>query len=421
MTLLDRARTGITDEIRYISDKEGIDAEVIRSLLCKGEIVILQNNSKRAEPVGVGRMLSTKVNVNIGTSTSSSSLEEEVEKALVGVESGADTVMDLSTGGDLDLIRQSILRAVKTPVGTVPIYQAACKHTSIADISSDEMFNALRKHCKDGVDFVTVHAGVNRKSLEALRSSNRMLGVVSRGGAITAAWMLQNDSENPFYSEFDYLLEILSEYDVVASLGDGMRPGCIDDSSDRPEFTELITIGELVERCRRAGVQSMVEGPGHVPLDEIETSVKAMKYLSNGAPVYLLGPLVTDLAPGYDHFTAAIGGAIAGIHGADFLCVTTPSEHLALPNREDIRNGVIVTRIAAHAIDLVKEGQRERARRMDREIAKARRDLNWQRQLELAIDPEHARRIHSRSKESDVCSICGDLCAIKTMNETDSL
>ncbi|OYT64236.1 phosphomethylpyrimidine synthase [Methanosarcinales archaeon ex4572_44] len=418
MTLLDRARSGITDEIRFVSDSEGIDAEVIRNLLCKGEIVILQNNSKRADPVGVGSMLSTKVNANVGTSTTSSSLEEEVEKARAGVESGADTVMDLSTGGNLDLIRQSILGAVNAPVGTVPLYQAACKHTSIADISSDEMFNVLRQHCRDGVDFVTVHAGVNRNSLRELESSNRILGVVSRGGAITTAWMLQHDSENPFYSEFDYLLEILSEYDVVASLGDGMRPGCIHDSSDRPEYTELITLGELVERCRRAGVQCMVEGPGHVPLDEIETSVRAMKYLSKGAPVYLLGPLVTDLAPGYDHFTAAIGGAIAGMHGADFLCVTTPAEHLALPTSEDIRNGVMVTRIAAHAIDLVKDGQRKSARRMDNEIARARRDLNWQRQLELAIDPEHARRTHSRSKETDVCSMCGELCAIKVMNDT---
>jgi len=417
MTLLDHARTGVTDEIRFVSNSEGIDAEVIRSLLCKGEIIILQNNSGRAEPVGIGRMLSTKINVNIGTSTISSSLEEEVEKAQVGVESGADTVMDLSTGGDLDLIRRSIVRAVDAPIGSVPLYQAACKHTSITDISSDEMFNVLRQHCRDGVGFVTVHAGVNRNSLKELESSNRILSVVSRGGAITVAWMLQHDAENPFYAEFDYFLEILSEYDVVASLGDGMRPGCIHDSSDRPEYMELITLGELVERCRRAGVQCMVEGPGHVPLDEIATSIKTMKYLSKGAPVYLLGPLVTDLAPGYDHFTAAIGGAIAGMHGADFLCMTTPAEHLALPNREDIRNGVMVTRIAAHAVDLVKDGQRERAHGMDEEIARARRDLDWQRQLELAIDPEHAHKIHSRSKDTDVCSMCGELCAIKVMDD----
>jgi phosphomethylpyrimidine synthase len=280
------------------------------------------------------------------------------------------------------------------------------------------MFNAVRKHCKEGIDFITVHCGVNRNSLEQLESSGRILVVVSRGGAFTIAWMLHHDAENPFYAEFDYLLEIAAEYDVTLSLGDGMRPGCLHDASDRPKYMEFITLGELVERCRSAGVQCMVEGPGHVPLDEIETSVKAMKHLCKGAPLYLLGPLVTDIAPGFDHITAAIGGAVAGMHGADFLCMTTPAEHLALPTKDDIRDGATVTKIAAHAADLVKNGQRVGARSLDDEMARARKGLDWQRQFELAIDPERAREIHSRSKRVDVCSMCGELCAIKVMSKT---
>jgi phosphomethylpyrimidine synthase len=276
----------------------------------------------------------------------------------------------------------------------------------------------VEKHAKDGVDFMTIHAGVNWNSVERLRRSNRLLGVVSRGGAITIGWMLHNERENPYYENFDYLLEILKEFDVTISLGDAFRPGCIEDASDRVKYTEFILLGELVERCRETGVQAMVEGPGHVPIDEIETSVKAMKFVTKNAPLYLLGPLVTDIAAGYDHIAAAIGAAIAGMSGADFICYVTPSEHLALPTVEDVREGVIAAKIAAHAVDLVKEGQRERARKRDYEMSLARKNLDWEKQFRLSIDPEKARQIWERRRsQSDACSMCGELCAIKLVKE----
>ncbi len=403
----------ITKEIKNVAAKEGVDAEEVRVLLAHGELVIPKNNCSKSLPIGIGRRMRTKINANVGTSRDYADIEAEVEKAKTAEKYGADTIMDLSTGGDLDLIRRRIIDAVSVPVGSVPIYQAA--YDGIESMTSDDMFNAVRKHAEDGIDFITVHAGVTRSSFQRLKSSERILDVVSRGGAFTIAWMEHNDSENPFYSEYDYLLEIAREYGVTLSLGDGMRPGCINDASDRAKFEEFIILGELVKRARAKGVQTLVEGPGHVPIDEIGLSVSAMKHLTGNAPIYLLGPLVTDIAPGYDHITAAIGGAVAGMHGADFLCMTTPSEHLALPNVEDIREGTIVTRIAAHAADLVKEGVRERARAADREMALARRDLNWSRQFGLAIDSEKAREIHARSKNVDTCSMCGELCSIKMM------
>ncbi len=412
MTLLKRARSAVTEEIRSVAENEGLDIDTVRNLLLKGYLVIVQNNCKRIKPLGVGSMLRTKVNANIGTSADLIKIEDEIEKGRTALRYGADTVMDLSTGGDLDHIRKIILKTVDAPVGSVPIYQVY-ERTPVANISSDDMFNMVRKHCKDGIDFVTVHCGVNNNSLKQLRSGERILDVVSRGGALTIEWMLEHGRENPFYAEFDYLLEIAAEYDVTLSLGDGMRPGCIHDSSDRCEYTEFIALGELVERCHKADVQCMVEGPGHVPLNEIETSVKAMKHLCKGAPLYLLGPVVTDIAPGYDHITAAIGGAVAGMYGADFLCMTTPAEHLALPTIEDIQDGATVTKIAAHAIDLVKIGQKERARMADEEMAKARKSFDWKHQFELAIDREKAIQIHSRSERTDVCSMCSELCAIK--------
>jgi phosphomethylpyrimidine synthase len=279
------------------------------------------------------------------------------------------------------------------------------------------MFNIVRKHAEDGIDFITIHAGVTLSSFQRLKNSERILDVVSRGGAFTISWMKHSNEENPFYSEYDYLLEIAREYELTISLGDGMRPGCINDASDRAKFEEFIILGELVKKARSEGVQTIVEGPGHVPIDEIGLSVTAMKHLTGNAPIYLLGPLVTDIAPGYDHITAAIGGAVAGMHGADFLCMTTPAEHLALPTVEDIKEGTTVTRIAAHAADLTKEGVRERARLSDREMALARRDLDWNRQFGLAIDSEKAKAIHVRSKNLDACSMCGELCSIKMMRE----
>jgi phosphomethylpyrimidine synthase len=405
----------VTKEIKSVAAKEGFDAEVVRKLLSQGQVVIPKNNRSKSMPVGIGRLMRTKINANVGTSRDYVDIDTEVKKAQTAEKYGADTVMDLSTGGDLDLIRKRIISAVNMPVGSVPIYQAASK--GIENMTSDDMFNAVRKHASDGIDFVTIHAGVTLSSFERLKNSERILDVVSRGGAFTITWMKHNDSENPFYSEYDYLLEIVREYDLTISLGDGMRPGCINDASDRAKFEEFIILGELVKRARLAGVQTLVEGPGHVPIDEIGLSVLAMKHLTGNAPIYLLGPLVTDIAPGYDHITASIGGAVAGMHGADFLCMTTPSEHLALPSVEDIREGTIVTRIAAHAADLVKEGVREKARASDREMALARRDLDWDKQFKLALDSEKAREIHARSKNIDTCSMCGELCSIKMMRD----
>ncbi|MCZ7395380.1 MAG: phosphomethylpyrimidine synthase ThiC [Candidatus Methanoperedens sp.] len=415
-TLMEMAHAGVvTKEIKSVAAKEGVNAEAIKNLVAQGFLVIPKNINSKSEPIGIGKLMRTKINANVGTSRDYVDIEAEVKKAQTAERYGSDTIMDLSTGGDLDLIRKRIIDAVNVPVGSVPIYQAASR--GIENMTSDDMFNAIRKHADDGIDFVTIHAGVTLSSFERLKKSDRILDVVSRGGAFTIAWMKHNDRENPFYSEYDYLLEIAREYDLTISLGDGMRPGCINDASDRAKFEEFIILGELVKRARAKGVQTLVEGPGHVPIDEIGLSVTAMKHLTDNAPIYLLGPLVTDIAPGYDHITAAIGGAVAGMHGADFLCMTTPSEHLALPNVEDIKEGAIVTRIAAHAADLVKEGVRERARAFDREMALARRDLDWNRQFGLAIDSEKAREIHVRSKNVDTCSMCGELCSIKMMRD----
>ena len=413
------------NELETVALVEGVNVEKLKRLLDTGRVVI-PRNVKRAEEAASGREIvlkaigdgmSTKVNVNVGTSKDYVNLDEEVEKAKIALKYGADTIMDLSTGGDLDETRRAILNEVDMPVGTVPIYQAALEQADIrpvVDMSSDDMFNAVRKHAEDGIDFVTIHAGVNLNSLARLQRSGRILDVVSRGGAFLVAWMIHNERENPFYDEYEYLLEIANEYGLTLSLGDGMRPGCIADASDRAKFMEAITLGELVRRAREAGVQALVEGPGHVPLDEIEASVKVIKHVTDFAPLYLLGPLVTDIAPGYDHLVSAIGGAVAGMYGADFLCMVSPSEHLALPSVNDIKEGTIVTKIAAHAADLVKIGQRSKARRLDDEMAYARKSLDWKRQFELAINHEEAQRIRdSRPSESDACSICGDLCAIK--------
>lgn len=416
-TLMDQAHALITPpEVKRVAKEEDISPEKVRRLLAEGRIVIPKNNRGKSKAVGIGRLMRTKINANVGTSMENDSPEEEVEKAKIAEKYGADTIMDLSTGGDLDEIRRRIIDAVSIPVGSVPIYQAAIEH-GIEDMSSDDMFNAVRKHAEDGIDFVTIHAGVTLASVERLKNSKRILDVVSRGGAFTIAWMNHNNKENPFYAEFDYLLELAREYDLTLSLGDGMRPGCIEDASDRAKFMEFITLGELVRRARTLGVQTLVEGPGHVPLDEIGLSVAAMKHLCDDAPLYLLGPLVTDIAPGYDHITAAIGGAVAGMHGADFLCMTTPSEHLGLPTTEDIKEGLIVTKIAAHAADLIREGPREKARERDREMAHARKNLDWEKQFQLSLDPEKARRVHKQGR-GDTCSMCGEFCAIKIIRET---
>ncbi len=423
MTLIDDAKKGVVNGIiKKVAKMEGIETEKLLRLISHGYVVVPRNVLRDdIEPRAIGMYMSTKVNANVGTSIDYINIDEEVEKAIIAQKYGADAVMDLSTGGDLDEIRRKILKVTKVPFGTVPIYQAARSRKRVVDMSEDDFFKVVEKHAKDGVDFMTIHAGVNWVTVDRLKRSNRLLGVVSRGGAITIGWMLHNEKENPYYKDFDYLLEILKEYDVTISLGDAFRPGCIFDAGDRPKYTEFIILGELVEKCRDSGVQCMVEGPGHVPLDGIQVSVKAMKSVTDNAPLYLLGPLVTDIAAGYDHIAAAIGAAVAGMAGADFICYVTPSEHLALPTVEDVKEGVIAAKIAAHAVDLIKEGQKDRARRTDYEMSLARKNLDWNKQFELAINPEKAREIWSRRKsKSEACSMCGDLCAIKLVNDAYS-
>ena len=419
MTLMEDAKKGkITPQMEAVAKDEGIDAKTICSCVANGTISIPNNPVRDCRVVGIGKYLSTKVNANIGTSRDYINIGEEVEKAKTAETFGADALMDLSTGGDLDLIRKKIMDAVNIPIGSVPIYQAASSQKAVVDMTSDDMFNSIRKHAKDGIDFVTIHAAVNQDALKRIKNADRITDIVSRGGSFTLAWMLHNGEDNPFYAEYDYLMEIAYEYDMAISLGDGMRPGCIHDASDGPSFMEFITLGELVKRTRDANIQCFVEGPGHVPLDEVELSVKGMKSLCHNAPLYLLGPLVTDIAPGYDHITGAIGGTLAGMCGTDFLCMTTPAEHLALPTNDDIREGTIVTKIAAHAADLTKEGQKERARATDDKMAHARKNLDWDTQFELAIDGEKAKRIRdSRNTGSEACSMCGDLCAMKIVSK----
>lgn len=419
MTLIEEARKGSQNElIKKVALREGVEEDKLLRLIANGYVIIPKNVIREVEPKAIGALVSTKINANVGTSQEYVNVEEEVEKAIVAQKFGADAVMDLSTGGDLREIRKRLMEVVKVPFGTVPIYEAARECKRIVDISEDEFLNVVERQVKEGVDFMTIHAGMNWFSVERLKKSKRLLGVVSRGGAIILGWMLHNEKENPYYENFDYLLEILKEYDVTISLGDALRPGCINDAGDRAKYTEFIILGELVEKCRANGVQCMVEGPGHVPLDGIFPAVKAMKSVTNNAPLYLLGPLVTDISAGYDHISSAIGAAIAGMAGADLICYVTPSEHLGLPTVEDVKEGVIAAKIAAHAVDLVKEGQRERARLLDYEMSLARKNFDWEKQFSLSPDPEKARKIWERRKtREDYCSMCGDLCAIKLVEK----
>lgn len=421
MTQMEDARKGIiTREMDYIARKEGIRAEDLRKNVARGYTVILRNvRHDRVKPVAVGRGVRVKVNANIGTSRDIVNVEEEIEKAKTAVKYGADTIMDLSTGGDLDEIRKRIMKAVDVPIGTVPIYQAAeemlARGRAIIDMDEDDMWKAVEKHFKDGVDFATIHAGVTREVVEKMKRAKRVVGMVSRGGTFLAAWIDHWDRENPFYENYDYLLELAREYDVVLSLGDGLRPGGLPDAGDELQMSELFTLGRLVRRARSSGVQTMVEGPGHVPIDQIAMQVKMAKVATDNAPFYVLGPLVTDVFPGYDHITAAIGGAIAALNGADFLCYVTPAEHLGLPEGEHVRLGVIASKIAAHAVNLTRF---ERDYRLDREMSRARGELNWKRQFEMAMDKERFVEIRKeRPTSTEACSMCGDLCAIKIVRD----
>jgi phosphomethylpyrimidine synthase len=407
----------ITPEMEIVAKDEGLSPEDVRRLVEEGTVVIPHNNGRSFRPVGIGRGLRTKTNANLGTSSDELSPENELLKLKAAVEAGADAIMDLSTGGDIQAIRREILKNAPVPVGTVPIYQVACENMAtekqLEDISAEDFFSVIEQHGKEGVDFITVHCGVTREVVKRVENEGRLLDIVSRGGAILSKWMKYNRSENPLYEQYDRLLELAREYDMTLSLGDGLRPGCLADATDRGQVQETIVLGELAQRARKAGVQVMIEGPGHMPLDQIEANIILMKRLTHDTPFYVLGPLVTDIAPGYDHITAAIGGAIAARAGADFLCVVTPAEHLRLPTVDDIREGVIAARIAAHAADICKgvKGAMER----DNLMARARKSFDWDSQIKNSIYPPHAAEVRASSKPDDdtVCTMCSALCAYK--------
>jgi phosphomethylpyrimidine synthase len=419
MTQIEKARKNeISEEMKICAEHEGVEPEFIRKGVEQGNIVVIRNSRHTSiQPLAIGRGLKTKVNANIGTSKDRTDIDMELEKVRVSVAAKADTIMDLSTGGNIRAIRQEIIRASSVPIGTVPIYQAAVNMLSskkaIVEMNADDMFRAIEENCEDGVDFITVHCGVTKRSLECLNKQKRKLGIVSRGGTILSRWMKYNNKENPLYEQFDRLLETAEKYDVVLSLGDGLRPGCIADATDRGQIEELIVLGELTKRARACGVQVMIEGPGHVPIKEIKANVKLEKSLCNEAPFYVLGPIPTDIAPGYDHITAAVGGAIAASAGADFLCYVTPAEHLRLPNLDDVKDGIMASRIAAHIADIAK-GVPD-AFEKDLLMAKYRDEFNWEGQIKLSIDPEKTGSFLEKSESAgeEGCTMCGEFCAIK--------
>jgi len=422
MTLIEEARKGNTTEaVRKVAEEEALEEEALLALIARGKVVIPQNpNHLPIHPVGIGEKLRTKVNVNIGTSMDFPQAKNEIKKTEMALKYKTDTIMDLSTGGDIKKIRLQILDKARIPLGTVPIYEAAIKaiHTkgAMVDMTVDDLFSVIEEQAKEGVDFMTVHAGLTTKAINRLKKQRRVADIVSRGGAFHLAWILHNKKENPLYAYFDRLLDIAHRYDVTLSLGDGLRPGSIVDATDRPQIEELLTLGELVKSAWDKNVQVIVEGPGHVPLDQIGMNIKLQKRICYEAPFYVLGPLVTDIAPGYDHIVSAIGGAIAASEGADFLCYVTPSEHLGLPSPEDVREGVIASRIAAHAADIVKniKGAKEK----DLKLSEARKRLDWENQKKFVIDPNKFEEIRKRRKtKSTACSMCGDFCAMRIVSE----
>ncbi len=423
MTQLKDARSGvITPEMEKVAEYEQLDVNWLREQVASGRVVIPANRRhERLVPCGIGEGLQVKVNSNIGTSSDRAILEEELEKLRVSIEAGADTVMDLSTGADIDGTRKRILAESSVAIGTVPIYQAIVETVeekgALIELKADKIFEVIEKQAQDGVDFITVHCGLTLGALELLKNQGRITNIVSRGGSFLTTWMLHHGAENPLYENYDRLLEIAAKYDVTLSLGDGLRPGCLADATDRAQIHELMTLGELTRRAWEKDVQVMIEGPGHVPLDQVETNIILQKKMCNHAPFYVLGPLVTDIAAGYDHVACAIGGALAGAAGADYLCYVTPAEHLCLPSVSDVREGVVVTKIAAHAADIAK-GNRPAMER-DRQMALARRNLDWEAQMALAIDPQKARAYREQNppSEEDVCTMCGKYCAIKQVKE----
>ncbi|MBF0558407.1 MAG: phosphomethylpyrimidine synthase ThiC [Nitrospirae bacterium] len=420
MTRIEHARKGIlTDEIKEVAAAESLSPERLASDIARGVSVITRNVLHAIAPLGIGAGMSTKINANIGTSKDRISFDDEIRKLEVLIKHGADAVMDLSTGGAIRDLRTMLMKRSTVAVGTVPIYEAIVKTAEsrghIAKMDPEDLFSVIEDHAKEGVDFVTVHCGITQKAITRLREDSRILDVVSRGGAFLLEWMIYNDKENPLFEQYDRLLEMAIKYDLTLSLGDGFRPGCLADATDRSQLEELVTLGELRDRALAAGVQTIIEGPGHVPLNQVELNIKLEKEICKGAPFYVLGPLVTDIAMGYDHIAAAIGGAIAGAAGADFLCYVTPAEHIRLPDIDDVREGVIASKIAAHAADIAKgvPGALEK----DIAMARFRKALDWEGQMSLSLNPEKVRTYRSQVPpgEKEVCSMCGEFCAIRTV------
>ena len=419
-TQMDAAKKGIiTREMEIVANKESKNPEEIRSLVAEGKVAIPANiNHKSLSPEGVGQGLKTKINVNLGISKDCCDCDRELEKVRTALDMGAEAIMDLSNYGKTAEMRKAIVNMSTAMLGTVPIYDALGYYDKdLKDLTAKEFIEVVEKHGQDGVDFVTIHAGLNREAVETVKRNKRLTNIVSRGGSLLFAWMEINNAENPFFEYYDELLDICAKYDITLSLGDALRPGSINDASDASQIKELITLGELTKRAWEKNVQVIIEGPGHMALNEIEANMVMQKRLCHGAPFYVLGPLVTDVAPGYDHITSAIGGAIAATYGADFLCYVTPAEHLRLPNLDDMKEGIIASKIAAHAADIAKGVKN--ARSWDNEMSKARADLNWERMFDLAIDPAKARRYRAESKPHDEesCSMCGKMCSMRTMNK----
>jgi len=419
-TQMEAARQGVvTKEMETVAGKENVAGEKLRDLIARGKVVIPANiNHTSLDPCGIGQGLKTKINVNLGVSKDCCDVTSEMEKVRLAVEMKADAIMDLSCFGKTEQFRQQLIQFSPAAVGTVPVYDAIGFYDKeLEDISAEEFLGVAEKHARDGVDFITIHAGINRETAQRLKNNPRLTNIVSRGGALLFAWMEINNRENPFYEYFDDLLEICRRFDVTISLGDACRPGCIKDATDASQVQELIVLGELTKRAWEKNVQVMIEGPGHMALNEIAANMLLEKRLCHGAPFYVLGPLVTDIAPGYDHITSAIGGAIAAANGADFLCYVTPAEHLRLPTLEDMKEGIIASRIAAHAADLAKgiPGSRQ----WDDQMSEARRNLDWAKMFALAIDPEKARRYRAESQPEveDSCTMCGKMCAVRNMNK----
>lgn len=419
-TQMDAARRGIlTKQLRAVAAEEKMEAERLRELVAKGQAVIPANkNHACLKPCGIGRALRTKINVNLGVSRDCLDLDEEFKKVEAAVKMGAEAIMDLSSFGDTKAFRQKLIRECTAVLGTVPIYDAVVYYNKpLKTITSDEWIDIVRMHAQEGVDFMTIHCGINRETARKFKENKRHTNIVSRGGSIIFAWMELTGEENPFYARFDEILEICREYDVTLSLGDACRPGSIADAGDIAQIEELVTLGELTQRAWARDVQVMIEGPGHMPLNQIRANMEIEHTVCKGAPFYVLGPLVTDVAPGYDHITSAIGGAIAATYGASFLCYVTPAEHLRLPTVEDVKEGIIASKIAAHAADIAKglPGADE----WDYQMSEARRNLDWQRQFALAIDPEKARayRAESMPEREDTCTMCGKMCAVRNINK----